>query len=142
MLSSAPSRPFADHSLPLVLLMVTLVFWAGFMALVIRDAMLSDTTSGTVVAVFPPDRATHENYASILHAEGLIFQSAWFDTIWVVRSERAGFVGRLKQQGAWAAFPADTFQPIILGGCFLAPGTFASRDDVSETALKTTTRSR
>ena len=142
MAGSAPSRPFADHGLPLVLLVITLVFWAGFMAFVIREAMLTDAASGTVVAVFPPGRTIAENYAGVLRAEGLVFQSAWFDSIWVVRSERTGFVGRLKKQGAWAAFPADTIQPVILGGCFLAPSTFATKADISETELKTTTRSR
>ena len=138
MAGSVPIKSFADHRLPLVLLATTLVCWVGLMALVIRDAMLSDATSGTVVAVFPPDRATHENYTGILRAEGLIVQNTWFDNIWVVRSERAGFVGRLKEQGAWTALAADTFQPVVLGGCFLAPGTLVSKAD----ALKTTTRSR
>ena len=131
-------QSFVDHGLPLILLATTLVFWAGFMTWVIRDAMLTDAASGTVVAVFPPVRAAQENYSSILRAEGFIVQNTWFDNIWVVRSERAGFVGRLKVQGAWTAFTANAFQPVVLGGCFLAPGTLVSSPD----AFKTTSRSR
>ena len=138
MAGSAPIKAFADHNLPLVLLVATLLVWAGFMAVVIRDAMLSDAASGTVAAVFPPGRTAHENYTGILRAEGSIVQTTWFDNIWLVRSERAGFVGRLKQQGAWTAFAANSFQPVVLGGCFLAPGRIVSNAD----AFKTTIRSR
>ena len=117
-MNSVTAKPFAEHGLPLALLLITVLFWLVFMGLVIRDAALPDAASDTVIVVFPPTQPTHDIYGGILRAHGQVVQNTWFDNIWLVRSATSGFVGRLKAEGAWAAFSPVAFQATMIGGCF------------------------
>ena len=38
--------------------------------------------------------------------------------LWLVQSDRDGFVGRLKAAGAWAAYSPDVLAVLPQGGCF------------------------
>lgn len=89
------------------------------MILTLRSAALPDERSGTVVAVFPPDTEADDIFAAVLNADGRLVNATWFDSAWLVHSDQTGFVGRLREQGAWAAFRPALFQPLTLGGCFL-----------------------
>ena len=112
-----------EHWLPLVLLLITLVFWAGFMAFALRGAALSGEASGAVVVVFPPQRSMEQMFNAVLLSDGQLVNSTWFDSAWVVYSEQPGFVRRLKAAGAWAAFKPSLFSPITVAGCFLVVDT-------------------
>lgn len=106
------------HGLALVLVASLLLLWLGVFGWVLHDAALPDTATGTVLAVFPLDRLPHEIYTAILQAGGGVAQNTWFDTIWLVQSDEAGFVGRLKAGGAWEVFAPQNLQSVTLGGCF------------------------
>ncbi len=110
-----------QYRLALGLLLVALVFWAGLMALMIHQARLEPEAAGTMVVVFPRAMARADRYAGLLDAGGRLVRTTWFDNIWMVHGEAAGFAGRLRAAGAVEVFAAVPFQPVMLGGCFFDP---------------------
>jgi hypothetical protein len=108
-----------ERSLPLILLLLTLVFWAGFMTLALRSAALPDEAAGTVAVVFPFGQRSEQSFNALLLAEGRLVSNTWLDTVWLVHSAKPGFVGRLKALGAWTAFKPSLLQSLTVGGCFL-----------------------
>ena len=127
-------KPVWERWLPPLLLIITLLFWAGFMALVLNDARLNADASGTVVAVFPRAKTPETIFTDVLAADGRLVRNTWFDNVWVLHSDRPGFVGRLEASGALAAYSPVPFQPVALGGCFLTPGRLA--DSASPSAIR------
>ena len=107
-----------EHVLPIALLLLALVFWAGFMTLALRGAALPDEATGVVAVVFPLQRDADAVFNAIMLAEGRIVTNTWLDTAWIVQSDQPGFVKRLKDSGAWAVFKPSLFQPFTVGGCF------------------------
>jgi len=112
-----------ERWLPLVLLLLTLIFWGGFMTFALRSAALPDDSFGTVAVVFPPGQPAEQLFNAVLLAEGRLVNSTWLDSVWLVHSEQPGFVGRLKAGGAWVAFKPSLLQPLTVGGCFLVIDT-------------------
>jgi hypothetical protein len=121
--SSSPSAPasaaFSDFWLLTIPLLVTLLIGAGLLALNLRISSLPDDSSGTVLVIFPPRFQPEHIFDSVLRADGRLINSTWFDSVWVVYSEQAGFVERLKAQGAWAALNPALLQSVSISGCFL-----------------------
>lgn len=109
----------SDHSLALWLLAGVIVFWCIGMVAALHQSRLSATESGTVVVVFPPSYTTQKALGAIIRADGLLVRDSWFANIWVVHANEPGFVGRLSREGAWGAFHAGSFEPVVIKGCFL-----------------------
>jgi hypothetical protein len=108
-----------DHTLALWLLAGVMAFWLIGMGVVLRQARLPEATSGTVVVVFPPNYTTQRALSAIIRADGLLVRDSWFDSVWVVHGTRPDFVGALMREGAWGAYRATSFSPVVVKGCFL-----------------------
>lgn len=87
------------------------------MALSIRTAALPPEAKGEILAVFPPGTDNDEIFARLLLAGGSPLRQTWLDFVWVVSSQRAGFAGRLKEQGAIGTYGEMPISP-QLAGCF------------------------
>ena len=83
------------------------------------QARLPATHSGTVIAVFPPGYSSQRALGAIIGADGLLVRDTLFDNVWVVHGAQPGFVGELMREGAWGAYAAGSFRPIVVKGCFL-----------------------
>ena len=105
------------HRFALGLLLAVLAIWAGAMAVTARQAALPDDRGGRMVVLFPLDWPEDRAFAAILAAEGYPLGRAFLGRLWVARAEDRGFVGRLKDAGALAAFDSFAFAPLPLGGC-------------------------
>ena len=111
------------HRFALGLLLAVLAIWAGVMAVTLRQAALPDDRGGRMVVLFPLDWPEDRAFTSILAAEGYPLRRSFLGRLWVVRAEDRGFVGRLKDAGALAAFDSFAFDLVPLGGCvFLSTG--------------------
>ena len=123
--SSADTAPAPatrlERWLPLILLLLTLSFWAGLMGWALSAARLGPQASGSVVVVFPWGAPAHEMFAVLRAADGRLERTTWFGNVWVVYGETAGFVGRLEAAGARGVYSPLMFQPMALGGCFGVP---------------------
>lgn len=109
-----------DRWLPWVLLGLALLFWIGLMTAALYQAALPANAKGAMVAVFPPRTPPAKIFSAVVAADGRLVNSTWLGFAWVVQSEHQGFVDRLRQQGAYAAFRPDVFQPITTAGCYLS----------------------
>lgn len=107
------------HKLALTLGILVVLVWLVLMFVVLRAAALNDGASGVVAVVFPSQTTPALIFDAIHNAQGRIVNSTWLDSAWIVHSEQENFVARLKEQGAWSAFSADLFRPIMVSGCFL-----------------------
>ena len=114
-------RPFPGHRFALGLLGAVLLVWASLFALGLHEAALPPQRAGMVTVVFPPGFDAREMMARVVRADGRAVRETMFDNIWVVQSDRGGFVGRLEAAGAWAAFDPAAFDPVDVAGCFLLP---------------------
>lgn len=108
------------HGLAAALLGGILLVWAGLMGLSLQRAALPDTTDGMMLAVFSPGTSDAEAMAAMVRAGGEPVRSTWLGFAWVARGVEPGFVGRLKREGALAAFGELPVGP-TLGGCTATP---------------------
>ncbi len=109
---------FATHWLAVSLLLGVVLLWGGLLALAVYKAALPEQATGTVVVVFPPTMPADQVFAGVLHADGVLARETWFENVWIVYSNREGFVGRLKSQGALIIFAPVPFDSVAVGGCF------------------------
>lgn len=119
MASAAPSG--TDHRLAILFAMAVLVLWGLVMAVSLREAALPDQTSGMVLAVFPPGTSDDVAFSAMVEAGGSPVRATWIGFAWVTEGREDGFVGRLKQSGAVAAFGEVPLAPAI-GGCVVVSG--------------------
>lgn len=92
------------------------------MSVALIQAALPPDEHGIVVAVFPPGLGDETAvFGAVVAAGGRPLRGSWFGNVWTVAGDEPGFVGRLKDAGAWAAFAPGIFSPVALGGCFSAP---------------------
>ena len=110
-----PGQP-SGHRLALLLAGGVLVLWTGLMALMLGQAQLPATASGLVLAAFPPGTPPEQAFAAIVRADGEPVRPIWLGFVWVAYGRDGGFVGRLKGEGALAAFGELSLVP-VLGGC-------------------------
>lgn len=107
----------SGHRVALLLGGAVLAVWAGFMAMALNDAALPPERDGMVLAVFPPGTSEEASFAALVRAGGEPVRQTWLSFAWVARGEGEGFVGRLHQEGAWAAFGSIPVAAPVLGGC-------------------------
>lgn len=111
------ARPIGlGHGFAIALFGVTVAVWLGLMAVSLRQAALPEETDGMVLAVFPPGTPDDEAFSAMVRAGGEPVRPTWVGFAWVARGRDAGFVGRLKDEGALAAYGELPVGP-ALGGC-------------------------
>ena len=110
-----PRAP-SGHRLALLLAGGVVVFWAGLMALLLGQAQLPAAAGGLVLAAFPPGTPADQALAAIVRADGEPVRPVWPGFVWVAHGSDGGFVARLKEEGALAAFGELSLVP-VLGGC-------------------------
>lgn len=108
---------FRPHMLALLVGLAAFAVWAGAMLLAMRDAALPGEAEGTVMAVFPPGLSQERILARVVKAEGRPLRTLWPSNVWIVNGANAGFVSRLKSQGALAVYGELPMGP-VLAGCF------------------------
>ena len=107
-----------------VCLFLLAVTWTPVFGIHIYRTALGDASTGTVVVVFPPTLSTKELFRSVLDANGSIVRPVrWFPRMWVARSVEPGFVGRLKQSGAWGVYSTDFLEASALLSCIRIVGS-------------------
>lgn len=95
------------------------VTWVPLLSVHLHRTWLGDDGAGTVVVVFPPTASTRELFRSVIDAGGGIVRPvSWAPRVWVVRSTRPGFAGRLRRHGAWGVFSSALLDPSALFDCF------------------------
>jgi hypothetical protein len=104
------------HGLALVLAGTVVAVWAGLMTLSLAQARLPADAAGLVLAAFPPGMPDSEAFAAVVRAGGEPVRTTWLGFVWVARGGEKGFVGRLLEAGAIAAFSELPAGP-GLGGC-------------------------
>lgn len=102
---------------PLIVLAVVAVGWAGFTGVAVQRAALPESAGGMMLAAFPVGSDDDDVFAAVTAAGGMPVRRTWFPGAWVVASDDAGFVGRLKTAGAWAAFSEAPVGLPTIGGC-------------------------
>src|SRR3546814_19242348 len=102
----------ATSGLRLKRLLVFLGLWIAVMAIARPLAALPDDTGGRVLVVFPPGLPADDRLLAIAAAEGRSVLPLAGGFAWLAESNEAGFVGRLIDAGAWAAYRPETFAEI------------------------------
>lgn len=124
-MSDAPSHPLhpampIGHGLAAALFAGVMLVWAALMGLSLQRAALPESTDGLMLAVFRPGTSDSEALGAVVRAGGEPVRATWLGFAWVARGLEPGFVGRLKAEGAVAAFGELPVGP-TLGGCSAAP---------------------
>ncbi len=105
------------HRLVLILAASVLVVFLLAMAITMRAAALGPAATGPMLAVFPAGDDDDQVFAALIRAGGRPMRKTWVPGVWVVAGDEAGFAGRLKREGALAAYRQLPFSPQI-AGCF------------------------
>jgi hypothetical protein len=101
----------------LALMVGVVVLWAAVLAVILRVGALGAEDAGKVFVVFWPGTASADAFAAIVGAGGEPVRAAFGDWAWIAHAEGPGFVGRLEQNGALAAFRGAPVG-LSLAGCF------------------------
>jgi hypothetical protein len=92
-----------------------LAVWLAVMLAVAHEARLEPAASGTVLALFEPGTDADVAFAAIISAGGRPVRSTWLPFVWVTAGDEQGFVGRLLEHGAVAAYGEMPFAPSLAG---------------------------
>lgn len=107
-----------EHRIALGLFGGVLALWLVAMGIALTGAALPDGEGdGLVLAVFPPGTPDTEMFAALARAGGEPVRATWVGFAWVTRGDGEGFVGRIRREGAWAAFGDIPVAGPALGGC-------------------------
>jgi len=105
------------HRLVLALAGAVLAVAIAAMTVSMHAAALPPEATGPMLAVFPASGSDDQVFAALIRAGGRPMRKTWVPGVWVVAGDRAGFVARLRAQGALAAYREMPFSPQI-AGCF------------------------
>lgn len=125
---SEAARARQRRKLALACLVLVAVTWTPVLGIHLYRTSLGDRSTGTVVVVFSPTLGSRELFRSVAEANGsLVRPVPWFPRMWVARSVEPGFVGRLKERGAWAVYSTELLSARALLSCLspaasVAPG--------------------
>ncbi len=111
------SAGWPGHRLALALAGAVLAVSIAAMAVSMHAAALPPEASGPMLAVFPASDGDDLVFAALVRAGGRPMRKTWVPGVWVVAGDRSGFVGRLRAEGALAAYREMPFSPQI-AGCF------------------------
>ena len=99
-------------------LLLVAVTWTPVFGIHLYKMSLADPGTGTVVVVFSPALGARELFRSVADAGGsLVRPVPWFPRMWVARSLEPGFVGRLRERGAWGVYSTDLLSARALLSC-------------------------
>lgn len=96
---------------------------------------LPSTTSGTVLAVFPPRTPADEVFAAIDETNARVIRATLFSNAWIVENNQPDFVARLQNAGALGAWKPVSGVSFAVGGCGF--GAILSNDPAFEVSAKT-----
>jgi hypothetical protein len=116
--ASAGARKPSRMWIWVCLLLLVLLTWTPVFGIHLYKMSLDDPGTGTVLVVFSPALGTRELFRSVADANGsLVGPVPWFPRMWVARSLEPGFVGRLKERGAWGVYSTDLLSVRALLSC-------------------------
>ena len=122
--AASPSSPQPDTGRRLAQSVVA--FWAllvgavAMLALALILALvtrLPQSTSGTVLAVFPPRTPADIVFAAIDQTDARVIRATLFSNAWIVESQAPDFVARLQKAGALGAWKPVSGVSFAVGGC-------------------------
>ncbi|HMH18907.1 MAG TPA: hypothetical protein VK572_12260 [Burkholderiales bacterium] len=94
------------------------IAWVPLFGIHFYRMSLDRPATGTVLVVFPPTVSMRDFFRSVAAADGsLVGPVDWFPRMWVVQSAEPGFVGRLKEHGAWGVYSTDLLSTRALFSC-------------------------
>ena len=100
------------------LLVLVTVTWTPVLGIHLYKMSLAGPGTGTVVVVFSPALGARELFRSVADAGGsLVRPVPWFPRMWIARSVEPGFVGRLRERGAWGVYSTDLLSARALLSC-------------------------
>ncbi len=100
------------------LLLLVAVTWTPVFGIHLYKMSLADPGTGTVVVVFSPALDARDLFRNVADAKGsLVRPVPWFPRMWVARSLEPGFVGRLRERGAWGVYSTDLLSARALLSC-------------------------
>ena len=118
--TSRPPGAGGARSRALIWICVFLVVltWTPVFGIHLYKMSLADPGTGTVVVVFSPALDARGLFRSVADAGGsLVRPVPWFPRMWVARSLEPGFVGRLRERGAWGVYSTDLLSARALLSC-------------------------
>ena len=112
------------------------ITWAPVFGIHIYRTSLSEASTGTVVVVFPPMVSTRDLFRNVMDADGSIVRPVrWFPKMWLARSREPGFVGRLRERGAWGVYSTDFLKASALLSCIRIVASPSSSDPTNQESL-------
>ena len=100
-----------------ILVTAAFVAWVAGVGWVLASAYLSEEANGKMAVLFWPPPTAETGFRAIIAAGGEPIRPYFGSTLWIAHGAEPGFVGRLKAEGATAAFKELTFGPAF-AGCF------------------------
>lgn len=92
------------HRIAVCAISLALLGWVGFIAIVITDQSVDDTSSGKLVAVFPPEIDRAATLDRLDHVDARIVRNSAFPFVLTLFSDAPGFAGQLRAAGAVGVF--------------------------------------
>jgi hypothetical protein len=99
------------HRFALGFFAAVIFIWLGVMIIMVRQAILPDAATGTMLTVFEPGTTSENAFAAITRAGAKPIRQTSFGFIWVVD----GKAGDLKAQGAIGSYKELPISPEIAG---------------------------
>lgn len=118
--TSRPPGAGGTRSRALIWICVFLVVltWTPVFGIHLYKMSLNDPGTGTVLVVFSPTLSTSDLFRNVADAKGSLVEPVrWLPRMWVARSLEPGFVGRLKERGAWGVYSPDLLSARALLSC-------------------------
>lgn len=115
-------------------------FWAlaaGTAAILVLTVIMAavtrlpESTSGTVLAVFPPRTPADQVFAAIEQTDARVIRATLFSNAWILENQAPDFVARLQEAGALAAWKPVSGVSFAVGGCGF--GAMLSNDPAFDT---------
>jgi|JI10StandDraft_1071094.scaffolds.fasta_scaffold196349_3 hypothetical protein len=105
------------HRLAAGLAAAVVAVWAAGAALLLAAGALPPDRAGTVAVLFPPTTDGMAAFAAVAAADGALVRTTLLPNLVIADGREAGFVGRLRQAGAIAAYPPLDIGFAMIGGC-------------------------
>jgi hypothetical protein len=108
--ATAARRRLSPRVWILACVALVLLTWTPVLGIHLRNMSLANPALGTVVVVFSPTLSTRDLFRSVADAKGTPVRPVdWIPRAWVVQSGEPGFVGRLRERGAWGVYSTELF---------------------------------
>lgn len=105
------------HRLAAGLAAAIVAAWAAGTAILLAAGALPPDRAGTVAVLFPPTTGELAAFAAVAAADGALVRTTLLPNLVIADGREPGFVGRLRQAGALAAYPPLDIGFAMIGGC-------------------------